>query len=562
MRCVTLSLALSSIFSSLPNHTNGYEIGCVYPDKWIDNPFDAQSSLSGKFSEYMALKQVETPIVVRLSHHSTMCRGMCLSLHDEAVLDPFDLEESFTTVPPYGQNAWAIVMCIAQCYLHILHDVDDFYNYYKEDFEEIGLDLTLPEERGDIRSAWIQKEVFNNLAPMMNILVAEDYHPLTMGHVAGFKVRFYADDDGWNSNGSMSYSKTIGDDVPCTGSCRLYQDTIGYEPVPDPRIHTFLSDDDSKYDCTGYCRRWQPLQEGDGVGSLKRQEFTMPHIGLKAKTYLRDVSITLQDPEYDLYQESLDVIERVRDTATDVMKQDAIQAFDGKLGVRGMITLALRGQFGQPRIHSYQDEVLFKVGLSSVEYDAVVQAWAEKAYHDLVRPTTVIKHWDDDQLFTFSGDRSMPGPTTINARDFEAYIRVMPHAEYPSGSSCLCTSYYEFSDIFFEEMYGEKLETIEWFGPEGTGRSYILENMEALRDICGESRLWGGMHYAAAIPGGEQVCSGLGQLAYSYIQTMKNGSEFNTGDAGGPWYWGDELPSCSTSTDDDDNDYKYIPPLP
>lgn len=517
----------------------GYDINCVYPDKWFDNPFSSINSMSGFYTEFVTSRGVETPVVVRTSHQSTMCRGMCLSLHDEDVYDPFDLEPSFVTVPPFGQNAYSIVMCISQCVLHVM---DGFYNFKEESMayfkSEFGLDNVDPNSRNDIYNAWVQKEIFNNLQPMMSILEDEDYHPFTMGSVAGMKVRFYADRDGWNSDGALTYDRATGMAVPCTGSCRNYQDTTGYEPVPDPRIHTYLSNDSSKYACTGDCRRWQPLQEGDSGGSLKKQQFTMAHIGQKAKTYLRDVTITLQDPQYDLYEESLLVIERLKNTTTDFYMQDAVAIFDSKLGVRGIISRALRSKFAEPRIHSLQDEILFKVGLSSVEYDAVVQAWAEKKYHDLVRPTTVIKHWANDNLFTYGGDMEMGGPVNIKARDFEAFIRVMPHGEFPSGSSCLCTAYYEFADVFFGTRYGDTLSDIEWHR-HGTDRYYTLENMEALRDVCGVSRLWGGMHYTAAIAAGEEVCSGLGDLAYNYVTALKNGSTYDGGD--GAWYYGDEV---------------------
>merc|ERR1719446_131775 len=43
------------------------------------------------------------------------------------------------------------------------------------------------------------------------------------------------------------------------------------------------------------------------------------------------------------------------------------------------------------------------------------------------------------------------GPVDIAARDFEAFIRVMPHPEFPSGSSCLCTTYQEFTDMWMTD---------------------------------------------------------------------------------------------------------------
>ena len=166
--------------------------------------------------------------------------------------------------------------------------------------------------------------------------------------------------------------------------------------------------------------------------------------------------------------------------------------------------------------------VLFKHGIK----------WA----HDLVRPTTAIKHWGNDYLYTYGGDDSLPGPVQIKARDFEAYIRVMPHPEFPSGSSCLCTAYYEFTDIYLSNMYNDTLKDIGW---SESGRKYTLANLEELRDICGESRLWGGMHYTAAIPAGESICSGLGQLALDYVQRLKNNAAFANAH-----YSGDKLGRC------------------
>lgn len=527
-------------FHALIHVTTAYDIGCIFPRQWNDNPFLAIAGMSSFFTGFMRENQVETPVVVRTAHHSTLCRGMCLSFSDPDVLDPIDMTPQFMTVPEFGRNAYSVLLCIPQCVLHVMDGLFDFTDQSRNKFlEEYGVETNNPNSRSDIVNAYAEMEVFGNSQPLMDIIEAEDYHPITMGSVAGIKIRAYADQDGWNSEAAMTYDREIGMEVPCTGSCRYYQNTVGYEPVPDPRVHTYLSEDTEKYECTGLCRKWQPLQEGDDAGSLKRQEFTMPHIGQKAHTYVRDVEIMLEDPEYDLLEESLLVIERLKEASSDQYKQDAIYRFDNKLTVRSIISEGIRQKFGMTRIHSFQDEILFKVGLSTAEYDGVVQAWAEKAHHDLVRPTTVIKSWGNDDLYTYGGDQSVMGPVDIKARDFEAYIRVMPHSEFPSGSSCLCTTYYEFADTFMMARYNDTLTELGW----GVGEnSYVLANMEELRDVCGESRLWGGMHYTAAIDAGSEACSGIGQLAYDYVDTLKNGATFS--DGGGPWYWGDDLPDC------------------
>jgi len=367
----------------------------------------------------------------------------------------------------------------------------------------------------------------------------EDYHPYTVGHFLGFYIRGFMDTDGWNSLGDLVYDEELEMAAPCTGSCRSYQDTSGYVPVPDPRKFPYLSTDSSKYECTGLCRSWQPLQEGDTFGNLKLQEFVTPHIGTKAHAWLRDPTITLEDPEYDLYEESLLVIERMKNMTMDQYKQDAIEYYDNKRLVRRIVQNGIK-HYKRLGVYSFQEHLLYLMGLSTAEYDGVIQGWHEKSYHDLVRPTTVIKHWGNDELFTYGGDMSIGEPVTIKARDFEAFIRVMPHPEFPSGSSCLCTAYQEFTDEYTNYFFNETL-TNQWFW-EHKGRDYGFEYLTEMVDVCGESRLWGGMHFTAAIDAGAQICQGLGALAVDYVNEIRNDSTFGAN----PWFFGDELGECPT----------------
>jgi len=347
-------------------------------------------------------------------------------------------------------------------------------------------------------------------------------------------VRNYFDRDGFNTLGDMTYSRTVDGPVPCTASCRLHQDTSGYKPRPNPRDFPEENPDMNKYDCTGDCRRWQPLQEGDKLGSLVKQEFVAAHIGEYAHTYLREATITLEDPMYNLEDDSRQVIEEVKMTSSDNYKKDAIAMMDNKLNVRRAIQDAVNAEVFDSGEMSFQEYTMYLIGISTAEVDGLVQAWKEKRHHDLVRPTTVIKHWDDEILNTFSGDRGYDGPVDIAARDFEAFIRVMPHPEFPSGSSCLCKTYQEFTDKWLMDRYNR---TITNFG--SSFNDIVFEDMSDLREICGQSRIWGGMHYVASVPAGEEVCAGLGELAVTWSDNVRNGATFPN-----EWFKGDGVPSC------------------
>lgn len=190
---------------------------------------------------------------------------------------------------------------------------------------------------------------------------------------------------------------------------------------------------------------------------------------------------------------------------------------------------------------SFQDLLLRMYAVSLFEYDGVIQVWREKVRHNLVRPTTVIKHWDDDMIYTYGGNISLDEPVAIPARDFESLLSPHePSPEFPSVNSCFCEALREFFDLYTVEMYGEKIENY-FFIDTSHGTIYFLEDMTKFRDDCAAAQVFAGVHFTASVTGGIELCSGLGTLAFEYINDVKNGSDFNGG-----WYVGDDLPECPT----------------
>jgi hypothetical protein len=170
-----------------------------------------------------------------------------------------------------------------------------------------------------------------------------------------------------------------------------------------------------------------------------------PHIGTKARyIFPYDKKKHTPDPKYNYHKEALKAVEELRLTAASPDRKSKIAFFDNKLLVRGALQYATVGLWN----YSFQEHMGYIYGLDMAEYDAVLASWREKVYHDLVRPTTVIQRWGNDMLYTYNGDRNSTKAGLIRARDFQAYVRVMPHSEYPSGTSCLCTSYSEITGKF------------------------------------------------------------------------------------------------------------------
>jgi hypothetical protein len=288
----------------------------------------------------------------------------------------------------------------------------------------------------------------------------------------------------------------------------------------------------------GKDKYWQPLTDSDGRGYFSAQEHVTPHIGFNAKPKLYNSTEDFPqapDPEYNFYEEALQVVERLKETASDPIKKQKIAFFDIKLLVIQLVESEVKRQFLSD--YSFEDELLFIEGLSAGEHDATMMAWREKVRYDIVRPTTVIKRWGDDMLNTFNGDKASEGPSEIAARDFEAFQRVMPHSEYPSGSACICTAYGEMADAFTMRYYNDTVKDLpygemgegegfgcndKWDPPlltsKGCDADFVISDMKSMIQECSQSRLWAGFHFTAAVDEGLNMCAGVGNKAFEHSE--------------------------------------------
>jgi len=462
-------------------------------------------------------------------------------------------------------------LCITQCYSIL--------------FEEEGNKVALKEIKGTFQLD-VRPEVESNITDhflsdydkVKEYIASPEvgYDPLAIGRLVVHEILLFTRTDGWNSDGSQRYDPISMETVPCTSSCVPYRDTYGYYPrnhVESPPTDT----DATKFTVDGKNRYWQPLLESDGRGYFSRQEHVTPHIGFHAKHTLRDPAThtPLESPTIDYEPESLLVLDRLRDAAANRTKWDKIAFYDKKFLVRLLLQESIRKQFRST--YTFEDELLFTHGISAAEHDAVIAAWREKVRHDLVRPTTVVQRWGEHLLpGAFDGVRDSehyrdpvgPGLADIRAADMHAFVRVMPHSEYPSGSSCICAAYREFTELYITGRFGEgaAVKDMLWGYHDGDGVDFgcaqmsILDpvragflgckhggfgiaDMEHLARECGESRLWGGMHYTVSVPAGVELCQGLGTLGVERVDFLRNGSGL-----GSTYVRGDARPICGTGT--------------
>mmetsp|Transcript_19021 Transcript_19021/g.39902 ORF Transcript_19021/g.39902 Transcript_19021/m.39902 type:complete len:177 (+) Transcript_19021:1154-1684(+) len=92
----------------------------------------------------------------------------------------------------------------------------------------------------------------------------------------------------------------------------------------------------------------------------------------------------------------------------------------------------------------------------------------------------------------------------------------MPHSEYPSGLAPLCKAYTDYAKAYASGHDLGEVTNIK--------ASFSIPNLNALTHQCGQSRIWGGMHFNASIPAGYALVDGLGKVGFDRMQLIHRGT--------------------------------------
>lgn len=295
--------------------------------------------------------------------------------------------------------------------------------------------------------------------------------------------------DGMNQDGRTG--------LPPGAPPRPYADTVsGYRPVNGPAAGvTALT-------------RWMPLKEDTaGLGTYQVQSITAPHAGI-AKPILADPSRLRRlrvPPPYrspDAYRPDFqcgcgapdpdELCAKAQGVLAqgprlDDRRRTLIRWFDRKTqSIAGLpIRLFVLGGM------SLADYLTVELALNAFTWDATIAVWAEKVRHDAVRPATLIPE--------------ILGHTRDGAA-FTSVIRTMPHAEYPSASAAICSG---FSHIL-AAAGGDALNLsvplpAGAVGGDLPATTLTFKDTHDLAAQCGESRIWGGLHFPDAVKAGSRL---------------------------------------------------------
>lgn len=298
-----------------------------------------------------------------------------------------------------------------------------------------------------------------------------------------------------------------------------YADTTGYHPV------------NSAYELRDPSR-WQPGLRRMGSGLYTVQHFVTPQQGIAEpfaifdpREFRASAPEASQVENWGAYKAQVDDVLAVSANLSDEQKMKA-ELFDNKI-----ISLGLSySQIGLDQNLAPQDYARGFFLAAAAIHDASVVMWQEKARFDAVRPFSAIAHvYGDEPVRAWAGPGL--GAREIPASQWRSYLPEADHPEYPSGSTCGCYAQAQAMRRF------TGADDLNWGVSYPAGSSRIEPGITPSADIelrfptwtdfaqdCGQSRVWGGVHFQAAVDASIAMCSDFGDMAYEYYSSLMDGS--------------------------------------
>jgi hypothetical protein len=330
--------------------------------------------------------------------------------------------------------------------------------------------------------------------------------PQGLGRAAGLAVVAARENDGMNQLGNAGGRQF---------HRAPYADTTGYRPV------------NTAYELTDPSR-WQPAVTSRGNGIFSVQQFVTPQWAWTEPYSYRSPERFRVPPPLNSnphgpggrqrYKAQLDQVLAASAGLTDERKL-AAELFNNKIESLGFVALFL----AQSRRWNVEQFVQYDFLVNLAAFDGGIAVWQEKARYDAVRPASAARYLYGNGMVTAWGG---PGRGTVNlpADQWKSYLDVADHPEYPSGSSCFCAAHAQASRRFLGS------DALGWTVPYARGSSRIepgvtpahdtaltFETWTKFETVCGDSRVWGGVHFQAAVEASKPMCARIGDRAYRFI---------------------------------------------
>jgi hypothetical protein len=245
---------------------------------------------------------------------------------------------------------------------------------------------------------------------------------------------------------------------------------------------------------------------------------------MKAKVRAPRQSDPKRDPAG--YKAQADEVLAVSAALTDEQKM-AAEFFSNKIASFGGANSFADQKFG----HDLDQFIFIRVINNIAGFDTLIPIWAEKRRHDAVRPFSAIRYLYGDEPVTAWGGPGVGVVDDITGNEWQSYLAVPDHPEYPSISTALCEANAEANRLYLGT------DELGWTLPRAKGSSFVEPGTTPASDIelhfatwtefaeiCGESRLWGGLHFQAAIDVARPVGKRIGRIVYEFLKAHIEGT--------------------------------------
>ena len=339
--------------------------------------------------------------------------------------------------------------------------------------------------------------------------------PIAIGNLAGKCVLEGRWSDGFNH---------FGDETPG----QPFRDTTGYAPVNSANELTDPS-------------RWHPLTKQLREGTWVSQQFTTPqwavtepYSDIDPREFRAPPPLASDHAFPDEYKAQVDeVMEAVADL-TDEQKM-LVEYFDNKA----------RETLFFPAVEELPNTMDFwqlDFMLHIAQFDAGIVAWQEKARYDAVRPVTAVQYLYGDELVRTYGIGS-DTLRLIPANQWYSYAPTGDHPEYPSATSCFCAAQ---AQAWRNYLGGDEIpdvtlpsgEVVDGYtGVRPAGSSIHEPGITPAEDVvitydtwteyeqdCADSRVYGGVHFQAAVDASLDLCRDVGDAAWEYFGSLLDGT--------------------------------------
>ncbi|KAJ9448098.1 hypothetical protein DIPPA_70219 [Diplonema papillatum] len=346
----------------------------------------------------------------------------------------------------------------------------------------------------------------------IDVLSADMDVPTTaagIGTIAGTKVAEGRRYDGMNSAGDFMRERHF----------EPFMDTTGYAPVNT----AYALNNPSK---------WQPDMQRKGLGLYKIQQFVTPQWGITEPYAYSNPNAWQVPPPVNsnvknkaLYKKQVDEVLAASAGLTEEQKLKA-ELFDNKVRGLGFSAVFKTLSGGLNTLQFVQLDFLSNMAA----FDAGIFVWNEKRRWDAVRPFSAIKHVYGDDLVSGWGG---PGQGTVDmkATDWKSLFEEADHPEYPSASTCFCFAHAQ----SLRKYFGNDVLNypVEWAAGSSLSEPGILPAADTtivfptwteFAQDCGDSRVWGGVHFQASIDAAADSCGRFGDLAFDYFSSLMNGT--------------------------------------